>query len=323
MSEQSKRIIDPGFGKSNTSFGRLVNQDGSFNVVRKGVGIFQSQKTYNWLLTISWVDFLLIAFGLFLFGNSVFALAYFFCGPMAINLSPDIGVKEHFLQSLYFSVQTSSTIGYGGLSPVGMAANLIVILESFVGVIMVALTTGVVFARFSRPVSSIISSDNFLLAPYKDGSAFMFRIANSAKHQIIELQARVFLSKVEFVDGEKSRQYYRLDIERDSVSALPLSWTIVHPITPESPLFGYGQKELEDSRAEILVTLIGMDETFNQTVYTRTSYRAGELVTGASFVPMFHRSDDGSHTILDLSKLNDYESAILPISSESSSEKRN
>ncbi len=313
MSLKSRAIEDPGYGKASSGFQRLVNRDGTFNVRRIGQGFFESRMAFNWLLTITWLQFLFFSFLLYLATNLVFSFAYFACGREAIGVSPQMDTLTFFLNTIYFSVQTSATIGYGILAPQGLIPNLLVILETFAGVIMVALVTGVVFARFSKPVSRIKTSDNILLSPYRDGVGLMFRLANQVNHQVLELHAKVFLSRIKIIDGKKERQFYNLHLERDTLSALALSWTIVHPLSEDSPLWGQSLKEIEEARTEILVTVLGMDETFNQTMYTRTSYRASEFVVGAKFEPMYHRADDGSHTILDLSKLGDYKEVMLPI----------
>lgn len=142
----------------------------------------------------------------------------------------------------------------------------------------------------------------------------MFRLANRVSHQVIELKVKVSLARTVYVDGKKERQFYNLHLERDTLTALALSWTIVHPLSEDSPLWGQSLEEIEKANTEILVTLIGMDETYNQMLYTRTSYRASELLVGAKFEPMFHRAEDGSHTILDISKIDLHKKVNLPTS---------
>src|SRR5262245_9605548 len=151
-----------------------------------------------------------------------------------------------------------------------------------------ALATGLLFARFARPTASILFSRRAVVAPYGDGGALMFRIVNRRREEIIELAAQVLFSSMALDDrGIRVRRYTLLPLERNKVTFFPLSWTIVHPIDEASPLAGKTREELEADEAEILVLLSGIDQTFEQTVHARSSYRADEIVWNARFQSMF------------------------------------
>jgi inward rectifier potassium channel len=211
------------------------------------------------------------------------------------------------LRASFFSVQTFATIGYGQVSPVGLAANLTVTLESLIGLLGFALATGLLFARFSRPTAKIIFSRNAIIAPYHGINAFEFRITNARSNQIIEVEAKVLFSRFELVDGRSVRRFYPLPLERDKVAFLPLSWTIVHPIDEESPLRGLDADHMHDTNAEFLILLTGIDETFSQTVHTRSSYKAEEMVWDAKFSDIYRRPTADGELTADIRLLHSIE----------------
>ncbi len=145
-----------------------------------------------------------------------------------------------------------------------------------------------------------------MIAPYQQIQAFEFRIANVRKNQIIELGAKVLFSRFEDADGASIRRFYPLALERDKVAFFPLSWTIVHPIDEDSPLHGLSESDFMHSNAEFLILLTGIDETASQTVHTRSSYVASEVIWNAKFANVFNVPDDGQIEI-DVSRIHDIE----------------
>jgi inward rectifier potassium channel len=301
---------DLGFGSvvARESRQRLLNKDGSFNVDRRGRGFLASISPYHALLTMSWRAYFGIVIAAYFVVNLTFAAAYEACGPGALEVA---GARQaSYLEAFFFSVQTLATIGYGRISPVGMSANLLVTVESLVGLLGLALATGILFARFSRPIADIVFSHNAIVSPYQDIQAFMFRIANKRTNEMLEVQAEVIFSRLEGPD--RVRRFHALSLERPKVVFFPLSWTVVHPIGETSPMRGLTHRDLVESDAEILILLTGIDETFAQTVQARSSYKADEIVWGARFKDVFRRSRDGSVLAVDVAKLHD----IAVISSE-------
>lgn len=305
---------DLGFGAvvASESRKRLLNQDGTFNVARRGLGVWSSLSVYHALLRMSWPRFLATLAGGYLAANVIFAAGYLACGPTAL-VGDTARSGGPFLTAFFFSVETLATIGYGHIYPAGIGANVLVVLESLTGVLGFALATGLLFARFSRPTARVVFSRQAVIAPYRGGRGFMFRIANARQSELIELQANVVLSLLEDVGERRVRRFHTLALERQHVAFFPLSWTIVHPIDEGSPLYGRTQAELVAGEAEVLVLLTGIEETFSQTVHARSSYRAGEIVWAARFADMFNRdADDGGLTI-DMGRLHALEPAELPI----------
>ena len=304
---------DLGFGSvvANQSRQRFLNRDGSFNVARDGLRPFASLSLYHSLLTMTWPRFLGLVIAFFLVTNAVFATFYSALGPGALlsNVPPPTTWHGKWFEAFFFSVHTYATIGYGNVSPVGMAANLLVVLETLVGLLGFALATGILFARFSRPTARLLFSEMAIIAPYRGITAFEFRITNARSNQIIEVRAQVQLSRLK--PGGLSREFHPLKLERDKVTFFPLSWTIVHPIDETSPLWGVTPEQLIASDAEFLILLSGLDETFSQTVHARSSYKADEIVWGVKFASLFEPPRPDGTLAIDISKLDQIE-PVLP-----------
>jgi len=298
---------DLGFGSevARGSHKRLLNRDGSFNVVRFGLKPFASLSIYHWSLSASWPRFLGMLAGAYLGINTLFAFGYILCGANALQGEPVSSSSEAFLRAFFFSVQTFATIGYGHVIAIGTPANILVTLEAFLDLVGVALSTGVVFARFSRPTAKIIYSRHAVVAPYKGISALEFRIANARTSQIIELEAKVILSRIEASGEGLVRKFRDLNLERTRVTFFPLSWTLVHPIDERSPLAGMQSEDLLESNTEILILLTGTDETSSQTVHSRSSYKAEEIIWNAAFAPIFKRSHEDGILGMDVGRIHD------------------
>ena len=297
---------DLGFGSvvASASRQRLLNRDGSFNVARSGLGFWPSLSLYHTLITTSWLRFFASVTFSYLLFNSFFAAIYFFCGPEALNGG---GTELGILRTFFFSIQTFATIGYGHISPFGLVPNMIVTFESLVGLLWLALATGLVFARFSRPTAKIAFSQFALIAPYRGLTAFEFRIVNERKNQIVELEAKVIFSCFVESGGKRVRRFDPLNRERNKVSFFPLNWTIVHPIDETSPLNGLTEQDFLESEAEILILLTGMDETFSQTVHARSSYNFDEIVWNAKFNSLYNQPAKNGRVTIDMRRLHEFE----------------
>ena len=300
---------DLGFGSkvAGESQRRLLNRDGSFNVARTGLNPFAAFSLYHSLLQISWPRFFGFVVIGYLIANAVFACAYMACGEGSLLVPENLQIGNQFWEAFFFSVHTMATIGYGNITPVGVAANVIVTFEALFGLLGFALITGMLFARFSRPTAKILFSENAVVAPYRGIKAFQFRITNGRCNEIIELHATVILSQFEDIGGRKLRRFYPLQLERERVAFFTLSWTIVHPINESSPLFGKTERDLLETDAEILVLLTGIDETFSQTVHTRSSYKNDEIVWQAKFGDIYNPPTPTGRLTIDVRKLHSIE----------------
>lgn len=298
---------DLGFGSvvGGANEKRLLNRDGSFNPRREGMPFFARLHPYHLLLTISWRRFFVAVVSGYLLTNILFALAYLACGPGAIGGQPPEMFGGTFGRAFFFSVETIGTIGYGNIYPVGVAPNVIIAIESITGLLMLALVTGLLFARFSRPTAAVVFSKKAVVSFYRGKKGFMFRLTNARTNQLIELEAKVLFSRME----GSSRHYDQLELERKRVVFFPLSWTIVHPIDEKSPMWGMTDEDLAARDAEFLVLLSGIDETFSQLVHARTSYKPAEIVYGHRFVNIYKPVRADGTIAIDVRKLGDTEPA--------------
>ena len=286
---------------------RLLNRDGSFTSRRVGFSALSYLNGYHALLTMTWPRFLGIVAASYLVLNALFGAAYLLCGADGLGGLGDGNMGGHIQRAFFFSVETFATIGYGHVFPVGTAANWVVTFESLVSLLSVALMTGIVFARFSRPTAAVLFSEIAVVAPYQGTTGFMFRITNARSNQLMELEAKVLVSRLH----GGGRRYDQLKLERTRVVFFPMSWTIVHPIVEGSPLWGLTHDDLIDQDAEFLILMSGIDETFSQTVHARSSYKPDEIVFGKKFTNIYNPiAADGTITI-DVSRLSEVEDAPL------------
>jgi len=300
---------DLGFGSvvAEASRQRFLNRDGSFNVQRSGLTVVRSLNLYHYLLSMSWSAFLGLVLLLFFVSNLIFGTVYAVLGPAALIDTSGAPFASLFVTGFFFSVQTFATIGYGTIHPVGIVPNLVVTVESYYSLLANALVTGLVFARFARPTAKIVLSTVAVIAPYKDITAFMFRIVNGRNNQLIEVKAQVIAARIKNGDDKIARKFDVLDLERKSVTFFPLTWTIVHPIDENSPLFGLSERDLQNSDAEFLILLTATDETFATTVHQRSSYKPSEVRYGYKFVSIYNEMKTGEPISIDIRKLSEVE----------------
>jgi inward rectifier potassium channel len=298
---------DLGFGSivGGANEKRLLNRDGTFNPRRNGLPYLSSLSFYHYFLTITWPRFFAFIIGAYAAANTLFALLYLWCGVDALSGPQPTKVAGPFWRAFFFSVETLATIGYGNIAPNGMAAHAVMTLESLVGLLVFALTTGVLFSRFARPTAALMFSDIAVVAPYRSKHAFMFRVTNARSNQLVELEAKVLFSRIEGA----GRIYDELKLERSRVTFFPLSWTVVHPIDENSPLHGRSPQELAAKDAEFMIMLTGIDETFSQTVHARTSYKPAEILFGHKFMNIYNPVDEQGVVSIDVRKLSDTEVA--------------
>ena len=297
------RIFDPGFGRSykhNTK--RIINKDGSFNIVRKGI----RKQRYQSLIKMNTRQFIGFVILVYISINLLFAFAYYMAGVEHLNVTSKLITVDGFGKAFYFSMQTFTTVGFGSIFPTDQLSNFISGMEAMAGWMFFALATGLVYGRFSLPSARILFSDNALISPHKGGKAFMFRIVNRRPNVLMEMEAKVMLALDVDMGEEVLRRYFNLKLETSSIHFFPLTWTIVHPIDDSSPFHELTVQELKDRRAEVLILIKGYDDTFSQHVHIRFSYTADEWVWGAKFVRNFYARDDGNIE-LDIDGVHTYE----------------
>ncbi len=297
-------LSDLGFGSrvSRKNRERLLNRDGSFNVERTGLSFLESINAYHILLTMRWVRFYGVLLGGYIVINLIFAILFMLCGEEGLSGFAGLDVGERFLHAFFFSVQTFTTVGYGATHPTNLSADIVATLSAFVGLLSFALATGLLFARFSRPTADIIYSNHGVIAPYRGETGFMFRIANRRRSQLLNVEVVLIFTRMIGEGEERRRQYDTVRLERSHVSFFPLHWTIVHPIDKDSPLHGMGEEEFHASLSEFLILLEATDDTFAQTVHSRSSYRHDEILWETKFADPFTQMEDGS-VVVDLERM--------------------
>lgn len=297
--------FDPGLTQQYTgTLRRAINKDGTFNVHRRGT-TWRDVHPYLHLINIPWSAFFAIVFGSYVVVNTFFAVCYFLLGTDQLQGADAPTAFGRFLNSFFFSAHTLTTVGYGSIAPKGIGANILAALEAMCGLMGFALATGLLFGRVSRPSARIGFSENILIAPYMDGTSLQFRIVNKRANTLMEIEARVMLMLVEGAPGHQRRNYKPLALERENVLFFPLTWTIVHPIDAESPLWEKSAQDLEKLQAEFLILIKGYDDTFSQMVQARYSYRFDEVTWNARFVPAFEFDPDGD-MVLDVNRVSEF-----------------
>jgi len=317
INPKAKSEINTGFGVNSSDYGgRFVNKNGKPNVEKKGVGYFEKISWYHILLDMSRGKFLLTIFLFYLFINLLFGGIYFLLGINKLGGIVAHSRLQEFGEEFFFSCQTLTTVGYGRISPVGFLASAISSLEALIGLLTLAVITGLLYGRFSRPRAYIRFSKNALLAPFHEGNAIMFRLVPFKNTTLTDAEAKVTLGLIIEENGKIVNKFYQLPLEYKMVNALNLSWTIVHPINETSPFYNFTEEDFRNAQGEILVFVKAFDDMFSNTVVSRTSYLLNEIIIGAKFNPMYHKSEKDNKTILHLNKLNSYSSAELQFNSQ-------
>lgn len=292
---------DLGLGdKIMTGGGRLINKDGSFNIIREGHTVWT---IYQNLVEMSWSRFLGLVTLFYGLINAFFALLFWLMGPQSLSGMANKNEFEQFTHAFFFSIQTFTTVGYGGITPETLGADLLASFDAFTGLLAFALATGILFARFAKPRAKIKFSKNAIITPYRDGNSLQFRIVNLRSNKIINLKAQVTMTWLEHTPTGKKRQFRQLALERDSVNLFPLNWTLVHPITEDSPLYKKNTSEIKKLETEIIVLIQGFDETFSQSVHVNSSYTCAEILSDRKFAPMYFARDGA--TVLELDRLDE------------------
>lgn len=317
LNPRAQSEINTGFGVSSTDYGgRFLNKNGDPNIKRKGIGYFERLSWYHILLNMSRWQFFLAIILFYLFINLVFTFIYYFIGLGEFGGGPTSSHLKQFAEAFFFSSQSFTIGGYGRVRPDDILMNSLCAFEAFLGLLSLAVVTGLLYGRFSRPKAYLRFSKNALLAPFNGGKAIMLRLAPFKNTTLTDAEAKLTLGLVIEENGKLVNKFYQLPLEYNIVNSLTLSWTIVHPIDERSPLYNFTEEDFKNAKGEILVLIKAFDDMFSNTVVTRTSYTFQELVIGAKFDYMYHRSEHENKTLLHLDKLNSYSPVNLDFSKQ-------
>ena len=299
-----RKIKDPGFGYSSKKNAKsILNKNGTSNIIHHNKKI-SFRDAYSYLIQISWIKF----FGLVLIGyvsiNAIFGAVYTLIGIEEITTLTGNKFKD-FLNGFFFSAQTITTVGYGGISLHGLWENVVSTFEALIGLLSFSFITGLLYGRFSKPKASVRFSENIIHRNFKDGKALMFRLMNNRTSLMIDLEVSVTLSIAEpSENGELKKKFYQIELELDKIKYLPTTWTIVHEIKEESPLFGLSENEIKSLQMEWYILMNYHEDSFSQKVFQIHSYTTTDLKFDVKFETSTAFNDSG-FTLLDHDKLSD------------------
>ena len=294
----------------------IAIENGRFQILGLGAWRTYWRDPYYLMLTVPWQIFLLITICVYGLANAACALLFLAGGEGTIlNAKPN-----SFADAFFFSVQTSASIGYGVMSPGNAYGHMLVSLIAITSLVGIAVLTGLAYARFSRPTAQVLFSRTMVIAPFKGVPTLMFRAANERRNQILEAQMRVYLTLDEVSDGRMMRRFYDLKLLRDRTPSFFLTWTALHPIDEDSPLYGLSHADLLRTSAAFLVSLSGIDQTVAHAIHTRHTYYAADLMWNRQFKDIIHQLDNGDRYI-EFEHFHDMEDADIPEDDRSESDR--
>jgi inward rectifier potassium channel len=302
----ARKTKDPGFGYNTKENAQsIINDDGSSNVNhlnrKRSVN-----DLYTFFVDISWGQFFLFIILTYTLFNVFFGLLYVAIGIEEITKTRGTFLAD-FLNGFFFSAQTLTTVGYGGIVPKGITANLIAAFEAMIGLLSFSFITGLLYGRFSKPKASIKFSKNLIIRDFKENSALMFRLMNSRKTVMIEPEITVTLAiSGKDEKGAFKRNFYTLNLERNKIMYLPTIWTVVHEIDDKSPLFKYSKEQLKNLDAHLYLLVNYHEESFSQKVYQIYNYDFNDLILDVKYVASSSFDIEG-YTVLDHDKLSEVE----------------
>jgi inward rectifier potassium channel len=313
--KKKKNIItddSTGFGTNASNYGgRFLDKNGHANIEKKGLPFFHQISWFHTMLSLPAWKFQIIILSVFLGVNFVFASIYYLIGIEHLNGINATTEMEKFGQAFFFSAQTFTTVGYGHINPQGFLTSAVAAVEALSGLLAFALATGLLYGRFSKPKAYLKFSENAIIAPFQEGTALMMRLASYKNTTLTDAETRVTLGMIVEENGKEINKFFTLDLEISKINALTLSWTLVHPITEDSPLFGFTEADFRQRKGEILVFVKAFDEMFSNVVAIRSSYTFDEIVYGAKFVQMYNHNFNDTKTILHVDKLNIFDRVEL------------
>lgn len=261
-------------------------------IIAVGRRLAPHEDAYHWVLTRTWTQFFAAVTGVFVVMNATFGALY--------TLSPGcIANATSFADHFFFSIQTLGTIGYGSMAPATRYGNVIVSIEALVGIFTSAIITGLTFARFARPTARILFSDKAVIGRRDGVPHLMFRLANWRRNQVVEAQLHAMVLLTETTEeGDTLRRPTSLRLVRDKNPMFALTWTAMHRIDEHSPFYGEGAIDrLRTQRAELFLSVSGLDETIMQPISARYRYALDDIVQNARFADVLHTRDDGTRVI--------------------------
>lgn len=307
INKKAKTDNNTGFGTNSQNYGgRFVNKNGNANIQKVGIGFLDSISWYHIMLKIPRWKFFFIIILFYFTVNLFFASIYLIIGVENLRGVDSITRMDKFGEAFFFSIQTFTTVGYGHISPSGFAASFVAAVEALSGLLSFAIATGLFYGRFSKPSAFIKFSENAIIAPYREGKGLMLRLVPHKNTNLSDVEAYLTVGIMVEENGVSMNKFYSLPLEMSRINSLNLSWTLVHPIDEESPLFNLTETDYQRTIGEVLVYVKAFDDMYSSTVVKRTSYTFDEIVYGAKFTPMYDKNESNTKTILHLDYLNKF-----------------
>lgn len=262
-------------------------------VKRKGFSRSPFKDLYHLVLAASWFEFFFVNTSLYLCLNLFFALLYNWGGNNIVNATPG-----SFWDAFVFSFQTSTTIGYGHLLPANQYADTIVILDTLSGIIFVAITTGLAFAKFSKPTAHVLFTQKSVIHQYEGKKTLFFRVANARDSHIADatIEASVVMNEIS-QEGVKMQRIHDLKLVRSKSPIFSLSWTVMHIIDEDSPLMTLHWEDLIERNVRIVIALNGIDAWTSQVIHSSHMYKYDEIEYNKKFADILSENPDGSITM--------------------------
>jgi len=273
----------------------------SLSAVKVGVHRYALDDPYYLVMALSWPAFVAAVLAMFLAANLVFAVLYTLAPHAVANVRPG-----NFADAFFFSVETLATVGYGVMTPASTYGHVVATTEIFVGMFLTALATGAFFARFARPRPRLMFSDAAVIAPYEGGRALMLRVASRRLQGVSEVSGRISYLRQVMVDDRRYRRLTELPLVRSNLPVLSFSWTLIHPIDPDSPLYNLTPERIAVEAPTLLVSISGFDEAISAPITDRKTYRPEDVRLDHTFVDILNELPNG-YLEVDLTKLHDTE----------------
>src|SRR2546423_2236466 len=296
-------------------------RSGQVEFVKVNTDMWRWRDVYRWLLSLRWPQFAALVATLYLALNFLFATLY---SLQKDSIAGTTG-GYWFFDCFFFSVQTLATVGYGHMYPQTLYGHIVTTIEIMSGLFLLAVMTGLIFVRFSRPIARVVFSNSIVIAPLNGKPTLMVRIGNENQHSMVEAEFRIMFSRDEpLIEGGNFRYFYVLKLHFDRLTAFPAALTLRHTIDETSPLFGATPESLEASRVLFIVSVVGIDPVIAAAVQTQKDYSWRDIRFGGRFVEMYTEHGDGRLTV-DYGRLHDTEQVGVAVPAngfdESSSDK--
>lgn len=290
MARQNKQF-DPGFGKTSLGHERIINKDGSVNVLHMN-RTFQFRDVYHFMINTSWFKFFSLIFLGYLFLNSIFALIFFLLDNQITGADGKSTLDSLWL-SFFFSTQTFTTLGYGVLAPTENITRFVAAIEAFVGLLSFAFATGLLYGRFSKARPNLKFSQKMVLREYNGNKVLMFRLMHMHPNVVMNVSLDTILSLKTKQNGKYQFSYYSLPLERNHINFLTTTWTVVAILDEVSPFTDLNFEEISQTDGELVISVNYYDETFNQEIFQRNSFLLSETEINHKFVPAHEFKENG------------------------------